>query len=148
MTFYLWIYVNVASKQNFLVAILKFTDGNDPDSLVRGTDPRIQIRSEVSRIRNTGSKYVKKVFSLNLYFACRSKRLLTDEGSNILVYMTGHGGDGFLKFQVMPSVHKTNKTFHSIGRWVAKLLGDGWLGWGMWVAKLGEMGGCCWEKGG
>ena len=29
----------------------------------------------------------------------RSKRLLTDERSNILVYMTGHGGDGFLKFQ-------------------------------------------------
>ncbi|KAH3798938.1 GPI-anchor transamidase-like [Dreissena polymorpha] len=29
----------------------------------------------------------------------RSKRLLTDEHSNILVYMTGHGGDGFLKFQ-------------------------------------------------
>jgi len=29
----------------------------------------------------------------------RSKRLLTDEGSNLLVYMTGHGGDGFLKFQ-------------------------------------------------
>nr|CAG4644018.1 EOG090X07K0 [Lepidurus arcticus] len=29
----------------------------------------------------------------------RSKRLLTDEGSNVLVYMTGHGGDGFLKFQ-------------------------------------------------
>ena len=30
----------------------------------------------------------------------RSKRLLTDEGSNLLVYMTGHGGEGFLKFQV------------------------------------------------
>lgn len=29
----------------------------------------------------------------------KSKRLLTDEGSNILVYMTGHGGDNFLKFQ-------------------------------------------------
>ncbi|XP_060069813.1 GPI-anchor transamidase-like [Ylistrum balloti] len=29
----------------------------------------------------------------------RSKRLLTDERSNVLVYMTGHGGDGFLKFQ-------------------------------------------------
>lgn len=29
----------------------------------------------------------------------RSKRLETDAGSNILVYMTGHGGDGFLKFQ-------------------------------------------------
>ncbi|KAK2184380.1 hypothetical protein NP493_268g03056 [Ridgeia piscesae] len=29
----------------------------------------------------------------------RSKRLLTDDRSNVLVYMTGHGGDGFLKFQ-------------------------------------------------
>ena len=29
----------------------------------------------------------------------KSKRLLSDERSNILVYMTGHGGDGFLKFQ-------------------------------------------------
>ena len=24
---------------------------------------------------------------------------MTDAGSNILIYMTGHGGDGFLKFQ-------------------------------------------------
>jgi GPI-anchor transamidase subunit K len=29
----------------------------------------------------------------------RSKRLLSDEHSNILIYMTGHGGDEFLKFQ-------------------------------------------------
>lgn len=29
----------------------------------------------------------------------RSKRLGSDSGSNILVYMTGHGGDQFLKFQ-------------------------------------------------
>lgn len=29
----------------------------------------------------------------------RSKRLLTDERSNVLVYMTGHGGNEFLKFQ-------------------------------------------------
>ncbi|KAK4207024.1 gpi-anchor transamidase-like protein [Rhypophila decipiens] len=29
----------------------------------------------------------------------RSKRLLTDDRSNILVYMTGHGGAEFLKFQ-------------------------------------------------
>jgi len=28
-----------------------------------------------------------------------SKRLQTDEHSNVLVYMTGHGGEGFLKFQ-------------------------------------------------
>ncbi|KAF4618238.1 hypothetical protein D9613_011613 [Agrocybe pediades] len=29
----------------------------------------------------------------------RSKRLLSDERSNVLVYMTGHGGNEFLKFQ-------------------------------------------------
>lgn len=29
----------------------------------------------------------------------RSKRLLTDDKSNIFVYMTGHGGNEFLKFQ-------------------------------------------------
>lgn len=29
----------------------------------------------------------------------RSKRLLTDERSNILIYVTGHGGNEFLKFQ-------------------------------------------------
>ena len=29
----------------------------------------------------------------------RSKRLLTDEHSNLLVYLTGHGGSEFLKFQ-------------------------------------------------
>ena len=28
-----------------------------------------------------------------------SKRLLTSAGSNVLIYMTGHGGDEFLKFQ-------------------------------------------------
>jgi len=29
----------------------------------------------------------------------RSKRVLTDDRSNILIYLTGHGGDEFLKFQ-------------------------------------------------
>jgi len=29
----------------------------------------------------------------------RSKRLLTDDRSNILIYLSGHGGDEFLKFQ-------------------------------------------------
>lgn len=29
----------------------------------------------------------------------RSKRLLTDDRSNVFVYMTGHGGNEFLKFQ-------------------------------------------------
>lgn len=29
----------------------------------------------------------------------KSKRLMTDENSNIFIYLTGHGGDEFLKFQ-------------------------------------------------
>jgi len=29
----------------------------------------------------------------------RNKRLLSNEQSNVLIYLTGHGGDGFLKFQ-------------------------------------------------
>jgi len=29
----------------------------------------------------------------------RSKRMLSDSGSNILLFMTGHGGDEFIKFQ-------------------------------------------------
>lgn len=29
----------------------------------------------------------------------RSKRLLSDAGSNVLVYAAGHGGDDFMKFQ-------------------------------------------------
>lgn len=29
----------------------------------------------------------------------RSKRLLTNERSNVFIFMSGHGGDGFLKFQ-------------------------------------------------
>lgn len=28
-----------------------------------------------------------------------SQRLMSDHTSNVLIYMTGHGGDGFLKFQ-------------------------------------------------
>jgi len=31
--------------------------------------------------------------------APRNKRLLSDQQSNVLLYLTGHGGDGFLKFQ-------------------------------------------------
>ena len=29
----------------------------------------------------------------------RSKKLLSDDSSNVLLYMTGHGGNGFIKFQ-------------------------------------------------
>lgn len=29
----------------------------------------------------------------------RNKRLLSDHQSNVLIYLSGHGGDGFMKFQ-------------------------------------------------
>eukprot|EP00898_Chlorokybus_atmophyticus_P003998 jgi/Chlat1/459/Chrsp103S01065 len=35
----------------------------------------------------------------------RSKQLLTDSSSNILVYLTGHGGADFLKFQDAEEIH-------------------------------------------
>eukprot|EP00698_Gefionella_okellyi_P006222 TRINITY_DN15617_c0_g1_i1.p1 TRINITY_DN15617_c0_g1~~TRINITY_DN15617_c0_g1_i1.p1 ORF type:complete len:418 (+),score=97.39 TRINITY_DN15617_c0_g1_i1:95-1255(+) len=38
----------------------------------------------------------------------RSKRLLTDENSNILVFMTGHGGEEFLKFQDSEEIHSAD----------------------------------------
>ncbi len=53
-------------KKNLLVAVLKGIDGNsririririwisNPDSLVRGTDPRFRVINKMSRIRNTG----------------------------------------------------------------------------------------------
>jgi hypothetical protein len=44
------------SKKLFLVDILKVTDENpesDPNLLVRGMDPRIRIRTKMSRIRIT-----------------------------------------------------------------------------------------------
>eukprot|EP00112_Aurelia_sp_Birch-Aquarium-sp1_P021760 Seg593.18 transcript_id=Seg593.18/GoldUCD/mRNA.D3Y31 product="GPI-anchor transamidase" protein_id=Seg593.18/GoldUCD/D3Y31 len=37
----------------------------------------------------------------------RSKRLLSDETSNVFIYLTGHGGDGFLKFQDAEEITST-----------------------------------------
>ncbi|KAK9175257.1 hypothetical protein WN944_027263 [Citrus x changshan-huyou] len=47
----------------------------------------------------------------------RSKRLLSDEGSHILLYMTGHGGDEFLKFQDSEELqsHDLADALHSPG---------------------------------
>lgn len=44
----------------------------------------------------------------------RSRRLLSDENSNVLVYITGHGGDEFMKIQVRGAscTHITVLLFH------------------------------------
>jgi len=43
--------------------------------------------------------YLNKKIGRHLPDTPRSKRLLSDDRSNVLVYMTGHGGEEFLKFQ-------------------------------------------------
>ena len=60
--------------------------GDDVEVDYRGYEVTVQnvIRLLTGRVRDGTPK---------------SKQLLTDSGSNILIYMTGHGGDGFLKFQ-------------------------------------------------
>lgn len=60
--------------------------GNDVEVDYRGYDVNVEnfIRLLTGRVHVATPK---------------SKRLLTNSGSNILIYMTGHGGDGFLKFQ-------------------------------------------------
>lgn len=40
----------------------------------------------------------------------RSKRLLTDDRSNIFIYMTGHGGNEFLKFQDAEEISAVNQS--------------------------------------
>jgi hypothetical protein len=42
-----------------------------PDPLVRGTDPRIRIRTKMSRIRNNGFE-VKKVTKKSVTLRCKS----------------------------------------------------------------------------
>jgi hypothetical protein len=49
-------YKQTISKKLFFVGVLRVTDKKqepEPDPLVRGTDPRIGIRTKMSRIRNT-----------------------------------------------------------------------------------------------
>jgi hypothetical protein len=61
--------MRVSYKKKYFFCIHKVTEERsrirdlDPDLLVRGTDPWIRIRTEKSRIPNTGSK-------CNAYTAC------------------------------------------------------------------------------
>jgi hypothetical protein len=53
-------YVNVKrNKQKNLVTY------PDPDSLVRSTDPRIRIRTKMSRIRNTAARFGNHFISIS-----------------------------------------------------------------------------------
>lgn len=62
---------------------------------VYGDDVEVDYRGYEVTVEN----FVRLLTGRTQVGTPRSKKLLTDPGSNILIYLTGHGGDGFLKFQ-------------------------------------------------
>lgn len=62
---------------------------------VYGDDVEVDFRGYEVTVEN----FVRLLTGRLQNGTARSKKLLSDAGSNILIYLTGHGGDGFLKFQ-------------------------------------------------
>lgn len=62
---------------------------------VYGSDVEVDYRGEEVTVEN----FIRLLTGRHQEGTPKSKKLLTDDGSNILVYLTGHGGNGFLKFQ-------------------------------------------------
>ncbi|XP_055380066.1 putative GPI-anchor transamidase [Condylostylus longicornis] len=62
---------------------------------VYGDDVEVDYRGYEVTVEN----FVRLLTGRTQNGTASSKKLLTDAGSNILIYLTGHGGDGFLKFQ-------------------------------------------------
>lgn len=62
---------------------------------VYGDDVEVDYRGEDVTVEN----FIRLLTGRVTTGTPRSKQLLSDAGSNILIYLTGHGGNGFLKFQ-------------------------------------------------
>lgn len=62
---------------------------------VYGEDAEVDYRGEEVTVEN----FIRLLTGRHHEGTPRSKKLLTDEGSNILIYLTGHGGENFLKFR-------------------------------------------------
>ncbi|VDO31713.1 unnamed protein product [Haemonchus placei] len=60
-----------------------------------GIDVEVDYRGEEVTVEN----FIRLLTGRHHPATPRSKRLLTDHQSNVLIYLTGHGGDSFLKFQ-------------------------------------------------
>ncbi|KJH46806.1 peptidase C13 family protein [Dictyocaulus viviparus] len=60
-----------------------------------GTDVEVDYRGEEVTVEN----FIRLLTGRHYPATPRSKRLLSDHQSNVLIYLTGHGGDSFLKFQ-------------------------------------------------
>ncbi|KAI9292392.1 phosphatidylinositol glycan precursor [Neoconidiobolus thromboides FSU 785] len=70
-----------------------FRDTNDED--LYGNDIEVDYKGYDVTVEN----FVRVLTNRLPENVPKSKRLQTDENSNILVYLTGHGGENFLKFQ-------------------------------------------------
>ena len=85
---------------------------------VYGEDIQVDYRgSEV-----TSENFLRVLTGRHAADVPRTKRLLSDAESNVLVYMTGHGGDEFLKFQDSEEVHSADianafQQMHEKGRY-------------------------------
>lgn len=62
---------------------------------ILGEDAEIDYRGDEVNVEN----FLSLLTGRHHEGTPRSKKLSTDLGSNILIYLTGHGGNGFLKFQ-------------------------------------------------
>lgn len=60
-----------------------------------GDDVEVDYRGNDVTVQN----FVRLLTGRVVDSTADSKKLMSDENSNILIYLTGHGGDGFLKFQ-------------------------------------------------
>ncbi|KNE63028.1 hypothetical protein AMAG_08195 [Allomyces macrogynus ATCC 38327] len=75
-----------------------------PASVINNAEDRLDLYGDTVEVDYRGYEVTVENFMRLLTdrmpeHTPRSKRLLTDEKSRILVFMTGHGGDEFLKFQ-------------------------------------------------
>ncbi|CAJ0941704.1 unnamed protein product, partial [Mesorhabditis belari] len=60
-----------------------------------GSDVEVDYRGNEVTVEN----FIRVLTGRHHESTSRSRRLLSDHQSNVLVYLTGHGGDSFLKFQ-------------------------------------------------
>lgn len=77
-----------------------------------GDDIEVDYRGSDVTVEN----FLRLITGRHLDSVPRSKRLMTNRDSNLLVYMTGHGGDEFIKFQDQEEVssHDLGDAFHQM----------------------------------
>eukprot|EP00808_Paulinella_micropora_P015902 g1150.t1 len=78
--------------------------GEDVEVDYRGTDVNVENFYRLLTADVNVENFYRLLTGRHHASIPRSKRLLTDENSNILIYMTGHGGDEFLKFNDMEEI--------------------------------------------